>query len=354
MKTLLSFLTLVFLSITLFAQLNDILVFSEKGEKFYMYVNSVKQNETPMANVKGKDIQTESFIVRIVFEDKSLPEITQNFWTESKNVEISAIVTQNRKGKYILRYNGEKNKSAVTENIQTNNAVYEDPTKPQTKPSSPARPANQRENQINMDMDISEDKVSLNTGTGHENVSINMTVSDKGMDIDLGTGEENIKIGMEVSEESIKIDMGASETGVNFNMNVKPSNIEIQHDMHTETEIIYEETTVQRTAKPETRTSSRCATAMSAVDFKDAQESIKSKSFEDSKLTIAKQISKNSCLTSEQIRDIMKVFSFEETKLDFAKYAFDYVFNPGNFYKVNEAFTFEMTIDELNEFLESK
>ena len=67
-------------------------------------------------------------------------------------------------------------------------------------------------------------------------------------------------------------------------------------------------------------TVSGCPAAMSEPEFADALASIKSKSFEDSKLTTAKQICKSSCLSAEQIRDINKAFGFEDTRLEFAKY----------------------------------
>jgi hypothetical protein len=48
----------------------------------------------------------------------------------------------------------------------------------------------------------------------------------------------------------------------------------------------------------------------------------------------------------------MKVFDFEETRLDFAKKSYSYVFDPNAYYKVNDAFEFELSIEELDEYLE--
>ena len=47
----------------------------------------------------------------------------------------------------------------------------------------------------------------------------------------------------------------------------------------------------------------------------------------------------------------MNLFSFEDSKLQYAKYAYTYTFDLGNYYKVNDAFTFEMSIEELNEYI---
>ena len=96
-----------------------------------------------------------------------------------------------------------------------------------------------------------------------------------------------------------------------------------------------------------------CAMPMRQNDFAAAKKSISSKSFEESKLTIAKQVFNNNCLTSAQVKEIMLLFSFEESRLDFAKYAYGYTYDPGNYFKVNDAFTFESSIDDLNTYISS-
>ena len=98
----------------------------------------------------------------------------------------------------------------------------------------------------------------------------------------------------------------------------------------------------------------RCAYPVSDAEFKKAVESVKSKSFADSKLTLARQITKSKCLNSEQVRDMAMCFDFEENKMEYLKYAYDFVLDPDNYYVVNEAFTFEMSIEELQEYLDSK
>jgi hypothetical protein len=97
-----------------------------------------------------------------------------------------------------------------------------------------------------------------------------------------------------------------------------------------------------------------CAYPMSPQDFNSAKQSIAGKSFEDSKLTIAKQIINTNCLLSAQVKEIMLLFSFEDTRLDLAKYAYGYTWDIGNYYKLNDAFTFESSIDELNEYINGR
>lgn len=94
-----------------------------------------------------------------------------------------------------------------------------------------------------------------------------------------------------------------------------------------------------------------CNWPMDEIAFQKAKESIKNKVYEDSKLTLAKQIASNNCLLARQVKEIMELFTYEKTKLEFAKFAYKYTYDIGNYYLVNDAFTYETSIEELNEFL---
>ena len=93
--------------------------------------------------------------------------------------------------------------------------------------------------------------------------------------------------------------------------------------------------------------------AMAQRDFAQALASIQNKTFDDSKLTLARQIAKNNCLTAAQITQIMQQLTYEEDKLDFAKFAYPLSFDPENYWKVNSAREFESTIEELDEYIVS-
>ena len=92
---------------------------------------------------------------------------------------------------------------------------------------------------------------------------------------------------------------------------------------------------------------------MDPTAFENAKKSIASKDFEDSKIKIAKQIINTNCLLSSQVKEIMMLFDFENTRLELAKYAYGYTYDLGNYYIVNDAFDFESSIDELNEYINS-
>ncbi len=97
-----------------------------------------------------------------------------------------------------------------------------------------------------------------------------------------------------------------------------------------------------------------CPMPMNSNDFNTAKESIKSKSFESTKLEIAKQITDANCFTAQQIKEMVQLFDFESTKLEYAKYAFSHCYDKNNYYKVNDAFTFEASMTELSSYVKGK
>ena len=97
--------------------------------------------------------------------------------------------------------------------------------------------------------------------------------------------------------------------------------------------------------------SKTCSSPMQAGAFEKALNSIKDISFEESKLTQAKTIARNNCFSTDQIKGIMDVFGFEESKLTFAKFAYNRCTEKGSYYLLNEAFSFTASKDELNKYI---
>jgi hypothetical protein len=80
-------------------------------------------------------------------------------------------------------------------------------------------------------------------------------------------------------------------------------------------------------------------------------QSIANQSFEQNRLQVAQQILQSNYLTSQQVFSILQLFSFEQSKLLFAKSAFNRVIDPQNYFIVNNAFSFSNSVNELNNFL---
>jgi hypothetical protein len=95
-----------------------------------------------------------------------------------------------------------------------------------------------------------------------------------------------------------------------------------------------------------------CTAAMSPSSFSSMKKSVESKPFSDTKMSTAKVATKNGCLSTEQVKEICKLFSMDDDKLTYAKYAYNYCVDKANYYQVSEVFSFSTTTDEFNKFLE--
>jgi hypothetical protein len=90
---------------------------------------------------------------------------------------------------------------------------------------------------------------------------------------------------------------------------------------------------------------------MSDYEFGLLRESIRSKSFESTRLQVARQAIDSRRLTSYQVRELMELMWFESSKLELAKFAYSRVIDKERFFLVNDAFSFSSSIDELDRFI---
>ena len=89
----------------------------------------------------------------------------------------------------------------------------------------------------------------------------------------------------------------------------------------------------------------------SEEDFIEAKRTIEKADFEQTKLTIAKQIVASELMTANQLAEIARLFDFEQTKLEFLKYAYQYCFDKNKYYLVNNVFEFSSSVDQLNKYI---
>jgi hypothetical protein len=408
MKSTLLLFALLFGSNFVFGQMNAV-IYSEAGEKFTVYLNGESQNAQPKANVKMQGLTSEFFQCRIDFEDSSLPDFSNNNFACHQGMEVTYIVKKNKKGEYVLRYYTENPISATT-SVNTDNpnkqfAVADDPNYDQTQNSTSTNTQNTGGNvSMNINTNGTTGGVGVNiTGNdgqtggqvgmnisakdGQNGGQVGMNISAKdgqnggqvGMTISAGDGLNGGQVGMNISasdgQNGGNVSMNMNVDGVNFgmNMNVDGADLGTTQNMNTKvtstttttntTKINGVETTNQTTTNQTTNTgngkvvvsgNSGCLKSMDDASFAKAVQNVSSKGFDDTKLSTAKQIIKANCFTSEQIKTMLSAFGFEETKLDFAKFAYDYCFDTNNYYIINDAFGFDSTIEELNEFLQTK
>ena len=86
---------------------------------------------------------------------------------------------------------------------------------------------------------------------------------------------------------------------------------------------------------------------MSDRMFMSAKETIRREHFDKDKLMVAKQIVANNKFYSSQVKELMQLFSFDDAKLDLAKFAYTRTFDRNNYFILYDAFAFRRSKEEL-------
>ncbi|MFN8259091.1 MAG: DUF4476 domain-containing protein [Bacteroidales bacterium] len=94
---------------------------------------------------------------------------------------------------------------------------------------------------------------------------------------------------------------------------------------------------------------------VNASEFQAVKAQINKESFNNTKINLAKQILKTKkCFKTTQIIEILGLFAYSDSKMDIAKFAYDYTTDKENYYKVADAFSFSNDKDALLNFLKTK
>jgi len=338
-------------------------IFSEMGENFTAFLNGQKQNNVAANNVRMDNLTGEFYQLRVDFEDASIKDITANMAVQA-GTEVTYVLKLNKKGEHVLRYFAEApmgGSPAVSPSVQPafdDNIVEQD--------------HQVIEVETDYDVMVPEPEVEI---TVVETTTVKTSKPQPAKTPAPGTGDGKVGISINVDGTTMEMDMNVN--GVQMDMDVDGMDTEMEMDVNqtqtvttttkttttrsnTKTQVDVVEPEVAPVAKPVRYSMPGyngpvgCDWPMESNEFSEALESIRGKSFSDSKMTLAKQITKGRCVTASQVKEIMNALDFEGDKLEYAKFAHDFTFDQGNYYKVNDAFGFESSIDELNEYLESK
>lgn len=305
--------------------LSQLTIFHQDGEKFWVIIDGVKQNTAPQYTIFLDSLKGDFVKVKIIFDNEKIKDINKTIPLKDENDKCvhSKYVIKKVKNEYVMRLYSyepiiiESKNNELVNDVQLNNQQPQQELNVQQPQQVQQnlqlqQPANQNQQQGGIGATI------IDPTTGQPisvNVSFNVPVTDP----------QNI-----------------NQPQQEFSQN------QVQKPIQTQVQNIEKHPQIQQ--QPQ-QISPAYYQPMNPEDFASAKASISSKSFEDSKLTLAKQIAASNHLTSKQVKEIMQLFSFEDSKLDFAKYAYKFVYDPNNYYIVNDTFKFSSSIDELNEFI---
>jgi len=315
MKKLFTPITFLLFALTAFAQpqrVAHLTIFSEDGDKFFLILNGERQNDVAQTNLRVEDLTQDYYNAKIIFEDKSLAEISKN----------NLMLTDADGTKQDVTYKIRRDKN-VAGKMKFNFFSMTPVVQGYVAPRNVAV--------VHYGVPVAQPTAVIATPSGTVTQTTTTTTRTNG-------------------------------TGAGINMNVDGIGINVQiNDPLLDTRVTQTTTTTTRTNEtvvvappPVQQVGCVNAIPMGGGDFSSALGTIRGQSFEETKLKTAKQIAGSNCLSTAQITQICQLFSFEGSKLDFAKFAYNFCTDPRSYFKVNNVFSFSSSSDELNEYLQGR
>ncbi len=294
------FLTFPLMLIAQKQKTGNLSIFSEDGDKFILILNGEKQNDIAQSNLRIEELPQPYYNAKIIFSDSTILPLSKNNLLIADPDGIMMDVT----------YKIKKDKSRKAK-LNYFSAI---PVQQDYIPASGVSVYHYG-------------NPSMGSATINTTTSTTTTTTSDGV--------------------SASINMN----GAGLNVVIKDPYLENTSSTTTTTQTSSTSGT-HSNANSNTNTKVNCnGWPMNAADFSAALKTISNSSFDESKLTTAKSISAKNCLSTDQVVKICQLFSFEDSKLIFAKHAYKRTTDQNNYFKVNNVFSFESNKEELSNFI---
>jgi hypothetical protein len=311
-------LAIMLISSLTFAQLGPVghlTIFSEDGDKFTLILNGEIINDTPQTNLRVEDLNQPYYNAKIRFADQTLTDVSKNTLMLTDVDGIFSDVTYK-----IRRDKNNKTKMKL-------NYFSSIPVRPDFIPPSNVHVIHYGQpRQVIVTQPIGGVSQTTTTTTTQTN-----GINSGGVNVGVGVNVGGVNLGMGVSINDNIAGGAVTQTTTTTTTN---SNVVVDHD------------------EPIRGCGGR--SCMTSGNFNAALATIKTQSFEDTRLKTAKQVITVNCLNVDQIIQIANTFNFEDNKLEFAKYAYDFCIEPRNYFKLNGIFSFSSNVDELSDYVQSR
>ncbi len=322
--------SLVFL-ITLFVQIvgysqviNNLVVFSNDGEKFILILNGDKQNLEPNNKVTVVGLTLKVYKVTLLFENSRLKTHNTTLTFFDTNTECTYTLNPHGK-KHTMDYVTSTPINQAPPQTQQNTTVPTNTTIPTYTPSTTTT------NKITTTTTTSTSTNTNTTIPTHSTTPINN--SNNG-DIKIGGQKENIDVGTN----------GVKFNSHLINMNVDEKNKNVTTTVH----VLGKDINLNKSIK------TGCNSPMSGLDFDEGKKGIVSQTKDSTMLIAALKITNANCMLTSQLSEVMVLFNTDLTRLHFAKGAYSHTSDLHNFGKLEDTFTSEEGKKDLHSFIKSQ
>ncbi|RIJ37713.1 DUF4476 domain-containing protein [Pontibacter oryzae] len=93
-----------------------------------------------------------------------------------------------------------------------------------------------------------------------------------------------------------------------------------------------------------------CRNLLTGRELDRLLETIHSRDFESTKLSIARDAVRGSSIMAEDLKRILRDFDYESTRVEFGKFAYEYLCDREHFYYIYDLFRFDSSVRELEEY----
>jgi hypothetical protein len=355
------FLLFALLGSAVFAQSN-LSIFNNNGQQFYVVLNGIRQNSKPETNVQVSQIKNGSYAVKVIFADGKTPDIDKNFMIDAPYDITARIIFKKGKGK--LQMIGQEPTHGVIQEAvvyrPSDAAVYSDAVVVNSISNQNAAAATQitqtlpvqtstttqttgtgNATGVNMNMNVQETTTNTtvtnmnNNANPNENVNLNMNLSVGGVNLNLnanasGTG---LGAGTTVSETTTTTTTSSSSTvstssasttsgvGLNSNININQSGANQTVQGQTNTQVLQQQQQQQVIQNQQQGHFVNCTQTMNRLEAFKAE--LQDQSFEEDRLEALKLAMNKTCLSTAQAGQLLDLFTFDENRLEAAKFLSD-------------------------------
>jgi hypothetical protein len=284
-------------------------VFSDEGDKFFLILNGERQNDKAQTNMRVEDLNQPQYSAKIIFEDQTLGEVSKTLWLTDGSGALMDVTYKVKRDK-----NGKPKLGALPFSAVPVRQGFVAPSNVYVVHHGSPAPATTTV--------VTTPAVTQTTTT-----TTHTTGETVGANVNVGGVNMNVTISDPLLNTNVTTTHTTTTTTTNNNTVIKEQVVPVG-----------------------------CVGAypMASADFSSALSTVKNQGFDETRLQTAKQIAGGNCLSTPQISEICKVFGFEETKLDFAKFAYDHCTEPKNYFKINNVFGFSSSVDDLTGYISGK
>jgi len=339
----------------------DITIYANTGDKFFVILNGVRQNQQAETNVKVTGLTDNFYSCKIISGNNNF-EIDKNVIVKHDTLVTYRIIE--KKGKYKLRFYSETALGTST-SVQDQTVVQYSQTDPPVVDNGSTTT-------------VSSGNSGMNESTTTTTTTTTSTSTTN--DIENGIGSESVNMNINISENGMSADVNVSGTGMEgsgMNTTTNTSTSMTVNGTTTEetttstssggngTTTYYEETTTTTTTSSSNNNGNLYQdNEMSATlttncnttdeDVKNLKKQIQGEAFSDDQQRVADMAAKNKCMSVAQIKEVASAFTFSENQLSFLKAAYENCTEQGNYYQLMESLTFSADKEELEKFINSK